>query len=87
MDLDRLNDILFQRHRSDSIADVKAMANAAHADIVGVISHLADADLQRAVGEYSMSSNPDRLLLEKIAGDTYEHYAEHAGWIKDLLAH
>jgi hypothetical protein len=86
MDLDGLNDILYQRHRSDSIEDVKAMANAAHADMVAAISHLADTDLQRPVGEYSMSSNPDRLLLEKIAGDTYEHYAEHAGWIKALLA-
>jgi hypothetical protein len=85
LELDPLNDILYQRHRSDSVSEVKALRNAAHADIVAAVSHLADADLRRPVGEYGMGSNPDRLLLEKIAGDTYEHYAEHAGWIKALL--
>jgi hypothetical protein len=85
-DVDQLNDILYQRHRADSVSDVKTMGNAAHADIVSALSHLADADLRRTVGEYGMGSNPERTLLEKIAGDTYEHYAEHAGWIKELLA-
>jgi hypothetical protein len=85
LDIDRLNDVLYQRHRGSSVGEVKTLANSAHADIVAAISHLADADLRRTVGEYGMSSNPDRRLLEKIAGDTYEHYAEHAGWIKALL--
>jgi uncharacterized damage-inducible protein DinB len=84
-DIDALNDLLYQRHRSRSIGEVKALANAAHADMLAALSHLQDADLQRPVGEYGMGTNPDRPLLEKIAGDTYAHYAEHTGWITDLL--
>jgi hypothetical protein len=85
LDLDRLNDVLYQRHRSASVADVKAMADAAHADMAAAISRLQDADLRRRVAEYGMTTNGDRPLLEKIAGDTYEHYPEHAGWINTLL--
>jgi hypothetical protein len=85
LDIDALNAILYERHRSSSVGEIKALANAAHADMVAALSRLADADLRQRVGEYGMSTNPDRTLLEKIAGDTYEHYAEHAGWIKQLL--
>jgi hypothetical protein len=85
LDLDSLNDVLYQRHRGSSVGEVKSLANAAHADIEVAISHLADADLRRPVGEYGLGTNPERLVLEKIAGDTYEHYAEHAEWIKALL--
>ena len=84
-DIDGMNDALFQRHRSESIAEVKAIANAAHAEMVAALSHLADADLRRPVSEYGMTTSGDRPLLEKIAGDTYEHYAEHTGWIKAFV--
>jgi len=85
-EIDSLNDALYQRHRAESVGEVKAMANAAHADMVAAISGLQDADLQRSVGDYWMETNPDRQLIEKIAGDTYAHYAEHTLWIKDLLS-
>lgn len=85
-DIDALNAILFERHRLVSVGEVKARANAAHADMLAALSHLSDADLRRPVGEYGIATNPERPLLEKIAGDTYAHYAEHAAWIKDLLS-
>jgi hypothetical protein len=85
LDIDALNAVLYERHRSLPVGDVKAMANAAHADMLAALSHLDDADLRKRVGEYGMTSNPDRTLLEKIAGDTYEHYAEHTVWISELL--
>jgi uncharacterized protein DUF1706 len=85
LDVDRLNAIVYERHRGLPVGEVKAVANAAHAEMVAALSHLLDGDLQRRVGEYGMTANPDRTLLEKVAGDTYEHYAEHTVWIKELL--
>ena len=84
-DVDALNAILYERHRSVPVGHVKGMANAAHAEMLAALARLSDADLQRPVGDYGMATNPDRALLEKIAGDTYAHYAEHAGWITELL--
>jgi hypothetical protein len=54
--------------------------------MVTALSHLEDGDLRRSVSDYGMTTNPDRQLIEKIAGDTYEHYAEHTVWIKELLS-
>ena len=85
LDIDQLNDVFYQRHRAEPIGDVKALAYAAHADMLAAISKLHDADLQRSVSEYGMTANPDRRLIEKIAGDTYAHYAEHTDWINNLL--
>jgi uncharacterized damage-inducible protein DinB len=84
-DIDALNAVLYARHRDESITDVKSLGNAAHADILAALSHLSDADLQRPVADFGMLTNPERKLLEKIAGDTYEHYAEHTTWIGELL--
>jgi len=86
LDIDALNAILFERHRSQSVGEVKAMANAAHAEILAALKDVTDEDLRRPVREYGMTTRGDRLLLEKIAGDTYAHYAEHTGWINALLA-
>jgi hypothetical protein len=84
-DSDALNEVLFQRHRDASISDVKDLAARAHADLLAEISRLHDSDLRRPVGEYGMSTNPQRNLIEKIAGDSYAHYAEHTTWVSNLI--
>jgi hypothetical protein len=84
--IDRLNDLLFQRHRNESITDVKDFAARAHAELLAAVGELRDEDLRKSVGEFGMMTNPDRSLIEKVAGDSYEHYAEHATWITELLA-
>jgi hypothetical protein len=86
LEIDALNDVLFQRHRGASIGEVKDFAARAHAELLAAVSALQDDDLQRSVGKFGMTTNPDRRLIEKIAGDSYEHYAEHATWITELLA-
>jgi hypothetical protein len=37
------------------------------------------------IAKYDGDPTDDRPLLGKIAGDTYAHYADHVGWIKELL--
>ena len=55
-------------------------------EILAALGQLTDADLESTIAEYGADSTDDRPLLGKIAGDTYVHYAEHVGWIKELLA-
>jgi hypothetical protein len=81
-----LNDVLYRRHRDEPIADAQAFARRAHAEVLDALHKLADADLHKTVGEFSGDPTDDRPLLNKIAGDTYAHYREHVGWIKELLA-
>jgi hypothetical protein len=51
------------------------------------LEKLSDADLQKPYSHYQ-PGDPDekRPVIEWVAGNTYEHYEEHAGWIKELVA-
>src|SRR5216683_2871259 len=84
-DLDGLNDILYRRSVAVSIEEVHARRRRAHADTLTALSSLMDEDLQKSIAEYGGTPQNTRRLLEKIAGDTYAHYAEHKGWIAELL--
>ena len=85
-DLDGLNDILYRRSQAASIGEVHARRRRAHADTLAALASLEDADLQKSVAEYGADPTNSRRLLDKIAGDTYAHYAEHTVWIGELLA-
>jgi hypothetical protein len=84
-DLDGLNDILYRRSVAVSIEEVHARRRRAHADTLTALSSLTDEDLHKSIAEYGGTPQNTRRLLEKIAGDTYAHYAEHTVWINQLL--
>jgi hypothetical protein len=83
--LDGLNDLLYQRSRGLSTSEIQAKARAAHAEALAALHTLTDADIQNTIGGYGGDPTDQRPLLTKIAGDTYAHYAEHTGWIKEQL--
>ncbi len=85
-DIDALNDVLYQRSRDVPIDEVQAKGRRVHAEIIAALGRLTDADIRSTIAEYGANPTDDRPLLRKIAGDTYVHYAEHAGWIKELLS-
>ena len=84
-DLDGLNDILFRRSQAVSIEEVNARRRRAHAEVLAALAVLTDADLQKNIADYGGNPTNPRRLLDKIAGDTYAHYAEHTVWIAELL--
>ena len=81
--LDELNDRLFRLHRERPLAEVLGEFRAAHASIVEFIEGMAEARLSEA---YWDDDPAKRTVREKISGDTYLHYREHADWIRELLA-
>lgn len=85
LELDPLNEILYERNRELPVGEVKDMARRAHADIIASLSRLSDVDVAKSIAEYGANPTDDRPLLGKIAGDTHGHYAEHTVWIGELL--
>ena len=85
-DIDALNAELFERSRGLRLQAVLDDARATHAHLLAALEGVQDEDLSRPLAEYSPGESSQRSLLEKIAGDTYEHYAEHVRWIGALLA-
>ncbi len=78
--LDALNARIYSLHARDTALDVRAAYAAAHGEIVAFVARLTPADLARRYWE-----DEARTVAEKIAGDTYLHYAEHRGWILEIV--
>ena len=78
--LDELNARIYLMHERDAVVSVLSEFVKAHAAIVRCIETLAPEQLAQPYwpGE-------GRTVANKIAGDTYLHYAEHRGWILEMV--
>ena len=79
MDIDTINQRLYEQHRDRPPGEVLGMAHEAHERAVAAISSLEDTDLQRPFRDFSDEDLPNRdePVVNWIAADTYEHYQEH----------
>jgi hypothetical protein len=82
--IDEVNDLLYARHRDRPLPEVMAFWRTTHDELVGLIRGMTDVDLERPYDP----NDPEeyRRLIDAIAGNSYEHAAEHLGWIRELLA-
>jgi hypothetical protein len=79
--LQDINDRLHELHRDDDLSDVIAEFAASHKEIGALIADLSDEDLAQP---YWDDDPQQRTAIEKVAGDTYQHYLEHRRWIAVL---
>jgi hypothetical protein len=80
--LDELNDRLYRRSRDRSVADtLREYAEARQA----IVTFIGEMPEERLATPYWDDDPSARTVLDKIAGDTYLHYKEHAGWIRELV--
>lgn len=81
--LDAINARLYERDRDRPLAEILAESRRAHQAVLDAIAGMEEADLSRA---YNLDDPTDsRILLEGIAGNTYEHDLEHRQWIIENL--
>jgi hypothetical protein len=78
--LDELNLRIYELHRDEPPAVVRAEFDAAHAAIVDCIRELSPEALAARYWP-----DQERTAAEKIAGDTYLHYDEHRAWILEMF--
>jgi hypothetical protein len=81
LDEDGQNDIVYRRNRGRDAADMLAEVWASHDSAVDAI----------ALFPFERFMQPRRPgdknnLVEYVAGNTYGHYLEHAGWLEPLMA-
>lgn len=79
--LDELNERLHQLQRDAPVTEVRKEFVDAHLAIVAFIDGMPEEQLARPYWD----DWPEKSVLEKIAGDTYLHYREHAAWIAELI--
>jgi hypothetical protein len=88
-DTDEINHAVRALHRGESTAASLAYVNQAHAQLMEALGRRNDADLQLGYIHYQpeAAGDPDdgRPVIGWVAGNTYEHYDEHSGWIDQLV--
>lgn len=82
-EMDALNAQFYQENKSRSLDEVLTDFRTTYLQIIDVVQAMHEEDL----------TNPDRFvwaegrpLWRLVAGDTYEHYQEHIGQVKEWLA-
>ncbi len=81
--MNRYNAHLFEQNRERELADVLDDFRETFMNIVATMESLSDAEI---FDDNHFSARKGRPLLTFIVGDTYEHYDEHIGWIREWLA-
>lgn len=85
---DDLNEIIYQQNKNRSLAEVRAYFHAAHQQLLAALERLSDDDLFKTYFYYQpdeSGGDNGAPILNWIIGNTYEHYAEHQGWIEAVL--
>lgn len=88
LEMDQGNDLVYKRHRERPPAEALTTFRDAHREMLEALAPLGDDDLLRPYADYDVAERlwPDRPILGWIAGDTYEHFAEHLGYIQAIPA-
>ena len=81
--LDELNDQLYRLHRDRTAVQVRGEFDAAHESILSYLQRMPE---ERLSAPYWDDQAGGKTVLDKLTGDTYEHYAEHAEWIHEMIA-
>ncbi len=88
-DTDALNEAIWLAHRHETAEQARAFSRESHARLMRRLEAMTDADLRRSYNHYQPDDprdpGDDRPVVEWVAGNTYEHYAEHAGYIQEIV--
>jgi hypothetical protein len=103
LDVDAVNDAIFVRHRDRGLPEVLDALRRSHRATRARLAALHDHTMAgpvsavlspggRATGfsidDAAVPSAPDAISAGAwIGGNTWEHYDEHHGWIRQLVAH
>lgn len=77
-----LNATIYQSCKDRTLAEVRASFEQAYQQVLGALAQLRSEDLQRPVDPAQPHLG---TLAANIAGNTYEHFEEHAGWMRAAL--
>ena len=85
---DTINAAVWAMHRDKTPDEALDYFHQTHALLLKRLRTMSDADLQLPYNHYQPNEPRDdsdnRPALDWVAGNTYDHYAEHIDWINQL---
>lgn len=85
-DTDAINAAVQKLHADETPEQVLKYFRESHSALMDALGKLSDADLDKPYSHFQ-PSDPDvtRPVSDWVAGNTWEHYAEHIDWIDQLI--
>lgn len=88
-DTDAINAEVWAMHREKTPEQALDYFRRTHELLMKRLQALTDADLQLTYNHYQPNEprdvDDDRPVIDWVAGNTYDHYAEHIAWINQLI--
>lgn len=86
-DYDAMNETIRRQHVRRTPAEAREWLVAAHQRIATALEGMSDADLAAPYERYAPPFTGDSgdPIWRYVAGDTFEHYAEHLPWMQAIV--
>jgi hypothetical protein len=88
-DTDAINAAVWSLHRHKTPEQALDYFRQTHALLMERLASMSDAELKLPYNHYQPNEprdlDDDRPVADWVAGNTYEHYAEHLGWINQII--
>ena len=86
-EIDDINSVVYENHRDDPVDEAMRYFRESHAQLMEVLELKSTEDFERPYKAFfdAGTETDEQPVLVAVAANTYEHYAEHVGWIKEQL--
>ncbi len=87
--VDEVNAAVYEKHRHDTLDQARAYFIDAHDQLMRVLDTQSTEDFERPYKVFFTPAEGEsgtQPVLVAVAANTYEHYDEHTGWIKEMRA-
>ncbi len=87
--VDEVNAAVYEKHRHDTLDQARAYFIDAHDQLMRVLDTQSTEDFERPYKVFFTPAEGEsgtQPVLVAVAANTYEHYDEHIGWIKEMRA-
>ena len=79
--VDEINEQFYQENKDRSLAEVLAAFRSSYQHVLADVQAMTDEELNKPISWLN-----DRPIWLWVAGNTYDHYEEHVGFIRNWLA-
>ena len=85
--IDDVNAVVYENHRDDSVEDALRYFRDSHTQLMRVLDKQSTEDFERPYKAFfdAGAETDEQPVLVAVAANTYEHYSEHVGWIKEQI--
>lgn len=83
---DVINAAIQSQHQGQPLTHTLTELRAVHAQLLALLHPLTDADLQKPYRHYLPNEPGDWPAINVIYGNSAHHFAEHLGWIDELVS-